>query len=79
MNNLFLVKVNFYNYLVILVGETGVGKTSLLSKYVKGIFPQNPQNTVALEFCTKIINLKDETKIKVQLFDTGNNKFNKLF
>ncbi len=48
-----------------------MGKTSLLAKYVKGIFPQNPQNTVGLEFCTKIISLKDDSKIKVQLFDTG--------
>jgi GTPase SAR1 family protein len=69
---MYLVKVtNKLNFLVIIVGEPSVGKTSLLTKYVKGIFPKNPANTVALEFCTKIITLRDGSNVKVQLFDTG--------
>ena len=54
---IIFIKVK-YIILVILVGDMGVGKTSLLSKYVKGIFPTSPLPTIAIEFATKIIQLK---------------------
>jgi|LauGreDrversion4_2_1035121.scaffolds.fasta_scaffold2442890_1 GTPase SAR1 family protein len=31
----------------------------------------DPTNTIFAEFATRIINLKDGTKVKVQLFDTA--------
>ena len=65
-------------YKVILVGDSGVGKTCLLSMYVKGICgPTIP--TIAVEFCTKEIELNDGAKIKVQLWDTaGQERFKSL-
>jgi GTPase SAR1 family protein len=44
----------------------GVGKSSLLSKYVKGIFPTSPLPTIAIEFATKIIQLKEGGYVKAQ-------------
>ena len=65
-------------YKVILVGDSGVGKTCLLSMYVKGIIEQTIP-TIAVEFCTKEIELYDGTKIKVQLWDTaGEERFKSL-
>jgi len=65
-------------YKVILVGDSGVGKTCLLSMYVKGICgPTIP--TIAVEFCTKEIELDNGTKVKVQLWDTaGQERFKSL-
>ena len=65
-------------YKVILVGDSGVGKTCLLSMYVKGICgPTIP--TIAVEFCTKELELNDGSKIKVQLWDTaGQERFKSL-
>ena len=64
--------------LVILVGESGVGKTCLLSMYVKGICGQTIP-TIAVEFCTKEIQLYDGTIIKAQLWDTaGQERFKSL-
>ena len=65
-------------YKVILVGDSGVGKTCLLSMYVKGTCgPTIP--TIAVEFCTKEIELNNGTKIKVQLWDTaGQERFKSL-
>ena len=65
-------------YKVILVGDSGVGKTCLLSMYVKGVCgPTIP--TIAVEFCTKEIELNDGTKVKVQLWDTaGQESFKSL-
>ena len=65
-------------YKVILVGDSGVGKTCLLSMYVKGII-ESTIPTIAVEFCTKEIELYDGTKIKVQLWDTaGQERFKSL-
>ena len=49
----------------------GVGKSSLLSKYVKGIFPVSPIPTIAIEFATKIVQIKEGGYIKAQLWDTA--------
>ena len=72
--------MNIYQpiYKVILVGDSGVGKTCLLSMYVKGICgPTIP--TIAVEFCTKEIELDNGTKVKVQLWDTaGQERFKSL-
>ena len=65
-------------YKIILVGDSGVGKTCLLSMYVKGMVEQTIP-TIAVEFCTKEIELYDGTKIKVQLWDTaGQERFKSL-
>ena len=65
-------------YKVILVGESGVGKTCLLSMYVKGVIEQTIP-TIAVEFCTKEIELCDGTKVKVQIWDTaGEERFKSL-
>ena len=65
-------------YKIILVGDSGVGKTCLLSMYVKGeCGPTIP--TIAVEFCTKEIELADNFKVKVQLWDTaGQERFKSL-
>ena len=49
----------------------GVGKSSLLSKYVKGIFPVSPVPTIAIEFATKIVQIKEGGYIKAQIWDTA--------
>ena len=65
-------------YKIILVGDSGVGKTCLLSMYVKGeCGPSIP--TIAVEFCTKEIELSENYKVKVQLWDTaGQERFKSL-
>ena len=65
-------------YKIILVGDSGVGKTCLLSMYVKGECSSTIP-TIAVEFCTKEIELDNNYKIKVQLWDTaGQERFKSL-
>ena len=65
--------------IVILVGDMGVGKTSLISQYIKNIFPENPLPTIAIEFTTKIIQINPNTKIKMQIWDTtGQEKYKSI-
>lgn len=57
--------------LVILVGDTGVGKTHLLSRYIKGSLPKNKFPTIGVEFATKPVPLKTGGTVKAQIWDTG--------
>ena len=54
----------FYLVLVILVGDTGVGKTHLLSRYIKNELPKNKYPTIGVEFATKGVTLKAGGTVK---------------
>ena len=56
---------------VILVGDTGVGKTHLLSRYIKNELPKNKYPTIGVEFATKGVTLKAGGTIKAQIWDTA--------
>ena len=57
----------------------GVGKSSILSQYIKQIFPETPLPTIAIEFATKIIKFKDIGNIKAQIWDTaGQEKYKSI-
>ena len=56
---------------IITLGETGVGKTSILKRYVYNSFEEDTISTIGLNFGIKEIILKDNTKIKLSLIDTA--------
>jgi Rab family protein len=60
-------------YKIILIGDTNVGKTSIISKFLTGVFPlsSNAIPTIAAEFATKIIQIKEGGYIKAQIWDTA--------
>jgi Ras-related protein Rab-11A len=65
--------------IVILVGDSNVGKSCLLSKYVKGVFPISPLPTIAVEFATKTIQIQGNVIIKAQIWDTaGQEKYKSI-
>ena len=49
----------------------GVGKSSILSQYIKQVFPESPLPTIAIEFATKLIKIKEGGYIKAQIWDTA--------
>ena len=55
---------------LILVGDSGVGKTNILSRYINNEYSSNSESTVGVEFSTKMLN-KNNKKIKVQIWDTA--------
>lgn len=58
-------------YKVVLVGDATVGKTHLLSRYVKSRLPKAPTATVGVEFATRIVKLNNGKKVKAQIWDTA--------
>jgi len=66
-------------YKIILIGDSSVGKTALLCKYLRGVFPSSSLPTVATEFATKIIQIKEGGAIKAQIWDTaGEEKYKSI-
>jgi len=59
------------NILVIVVGDSSVGKTNLIHCYSKGKVATNTMPTVGVEYTSKIIPLKSGKRAKVQIWDTA--------
>ena len=61
-----------YDFLfkMILIGDSSVGKSNILLKYLKNEFDQSSKATVGVEFGTKTVEMNDK-KIKIQIWDTA--------
>ena len=55
---------------IVLVGDSTVGKTSLLLKYTNGSYSEDNLATVGLDFITKDENINEKT-IRVKIWDTA--------
>ena len=60
---------NFINFKLILAGDSGVGKSSILKRAVQNKFDENYQATIGFEFLLMHF-LVNELKIKLQIWDT---------
>ncbi len=60
-----------YDYLfkIVLTGDSGVGKSNLLSRFCKNEFSLESRSTIGVEFATKTM-IADEKTIKSQIWDT---------
>nr|GEW86424.1 Ras-related protein RABA1f [Tanacetum cinerariifolium] len=61
-----------YDYLfkVVLIGDSGVGKSNLLSRFTRNEFSLESKSTIGVEFATRSIKVDDKT-IKAQIWDTA--------
>lgn len=55
---------------VVLIGESGVGKSNLLSRFTKNEFNHDTRTTIGVEFSTRTVQL-DTFTIKAQIWDTA--------
>ena len=55
---------------VVLVGDSGVGKTNIMSKYLKNQFREDSKATVGVEFGSKQFTVENH-QIKAQIWDTA--------
>jgi len=58
-------------YKVVLVGDATVGKSHLLSQYIKKTLPKAPTATIGVEFATRIVKLTVGGTVKAQIWDTA--------
>ena len=57
---------------VVLIGESGVGKTSIISRYISNTFKSQLMSTPGANFVTKMIIMEDDNQsIKFEIWDTA--------
>ena len=64
---------------IITVGDSTVGKTSIIRRYIFGQFKNDTMSTIGVNFSYKEVAIDDKNKIKLKLIDTaGQEKYQSL-
>ncbi|KAM4714098.1 ras-related protein Rab-38 [Anableps anableps] len=54
---------------VLVIGDLGVGKTSVIKRYVHQVFSQHYRATIGVDFALKVLNWDHKTVVRLQLWD----------
>lgn len=54
---------------VLVIGDLGVGKTSIIKRYVHQIFSQHYRATIGVDFALKVLQWDGDTVVRLQLWD----------
>ena len=65
--------MNNYDYLFkfILIGDSTVGKTCILTRFVDGWFKAESDPTIGVEFGSKVLKSKSGLTVRLQVWDTA--------
>jgi len=56
-------------YKILVIGDLGTGKTSIIKRYVHQFFSQHYRATIGVDFALKVLNWDANTLIRLQLWD----------
>ncbi|XP_067381187.1 ras-related protein Rab-38 isoform X2 [Channa argus] len=54
---------------VLVIGDLGVGKTSIIKRYINQVFSQHYRATIGVDFALKVLNWDHKTVVRLQLWD----------
>ena len=62
-----------YDYLfkVVVIGDSGVGKSQLVNRFTKNEFNADSKATIGVEFATRTVRIEDKKLVKAQIWDTA--------
>ncbi|KAF1806366.1 P-loop containing nucleoside triphosphate hydrolase protein [Mucor lusitanicus] len=68
-----------YQYKILVVGDLGTGKTSILKRYIHNTFTSNYKSTIGVDFALKIIQIDPNTIVSLQMWDiAGQERFGSM-
>ncbi len=63
-------EINEYSFKVLTIGESGVGKTAIMKRYVENKFPKQHLSTIGVDYLSKDLRIGNN-KIKLRVWDTA--------
>ncbi len=60
-----------YCFKFIIVGDSGVGKSCLMTQFIKKQINSTHEITIGVEFASRIIEIEHDTNVKLQIWDTA--------
>lgn len=60
-----------YQFRLILIGDSTVGKSTLLKAFTDGKFQEICDPTVGVDFFARLVEVKKDVRVKLQLWDTA--------
>lgn len=68
-----------YRIKVIIIGEAGVGKTSLVKRFVSGHFTRDYRTSIGANLFIKELNISSDNNVSIQIWDiAGQEKWKKM-
>ena len=63
-------EINEYSFKVLTIGESGVGKTAIMKRYVENKYPKIHLSTIGVDYLSKDLRIGNN-KIKLRVWDTA--------
>ncbi|EFO23838.1 Ras family protein [Loa loa] len=64
---------------ILIIGDVGTGKSSIVQRYAHNLFTQHYKATVGVDFATRTLLLSDGTTLRLQLWDiSGQDRFSNM-
>nr|XP_028594465.1 ras-related protein Rab-39B-like [Podarcis muralis] len=60
-----------YQFRIIMLGDSTVGKSCLLKRYAEGVFLESMNQTVGVDFYVHFLEIEPDLRIKLQFWDTA--------
>lgn len=60
-----------YQFRIIMLGDSTVGKTSLLKRYTEDTFLDSINQTVGVDFYVRFLDVEPGVRVKLQFWDTA--------
>ena len=60
-----------YEYKLVLLGDTSVGKTSIVLRFIKGSYDEYQESTIGAAFFTQTLSISGEYSCKFEIWDTA--------